>query len=116
VGDPTDFDIELSFKLGRCSADPLVAAEFERAGVRIADFCSRDVQTRFAAARRQDEAAVSPSILGRTRERWFLVLHLDSDDSIGFEFGDAGRLYFFIPEQALAAENFSEIVGDMDCY
>jgi hypothetical protein len=119
VGDLTDFDIDLSYRLGRCWSDPVVLAEFERAGVKPADFYSDPRPfdtTRLDAAKQLDKASVSPSILGRTRERWFLLLQLDSDESLGFEFGDAGRLYFFIPEQALAEENFNEIIGDMDCY
>lgn len=40
---------------------------------------------------------------------WVLLLQLDSDDSIGFEWGDAGFLYFWIRHQDLAAKDFSKV-------
>lgn len=93
-----------------------MVAEFERAGVRPAELCSKDPRVRLAAAHRLDEASVSRSILGRLRERWFLLLQLDSEESLDLQFGDVGRLYFFITENSLASGAFHGVVGTMDCY
>jgi uncharacterized protein YwqG len=38
-----------------------------------------------------------------TPARWALLLQLDEDPEVGFEWGDAGRLYICLPESDLAA-------------
>jgi Domain of unknown function (DUF1963) len=40
---------------------------------------------------------------------WQLLLQLDSDDQVGFEFVDLGRVYFFIRRQDLAARKFDRV-------
>jgi uncharacterized protein YwqG len=47
--------------------------------------------------------------------RWKLLLQLDSDEKLGFEWGDGGRLYFSIDEQALKNANFSNVWVEMQC-
>lgn len=40
---------------------------------------------------------------------WQLLLQLDSDDSINWDFGDCGKLYFWIRRQDLAQRDFSNV-------
>ncbi|MDA0182351.1 YwqG family protein [Solirubrobacter phytolaccae] len=43
-----------------------------------------------------------------------LLLHLDWDEELGFEYGDGGTLQFRIPEDALAAEDWSRVITMAD--
>nr|WP_193859017.1 YwqG family protein [cf. Phormidesmis sp. LEGE 11477] len=59
-------------------------------------------------------AKQSPSI-EKGVEDWQLLLQIDSDDKVGWEFGDTGRLYFWIRQQDLAKHDFSKIWCEMQC-
>ena len=46
---------------------------------------------------------------------WRLLLQIDSDEKLGSEWGDAGRVYFWIRKQDLAAERFDAAWHIMQC-
>ncbi|MBE9062101.1 DUF1963 domain-containing protein [cf. Phormidesmis sp. LEGE 11477] len=46
---------------------------------------------------------------------WQLLLQLDSDVSVDWQFGDSGRLYFWIRQQDLQKHDFSKIWFEMQC-
>ena len=47
------------------------------------------------------------------RQNWRLLLQIDDDeDGLGWAWGDVGRLYFMIPREDLARENFSRVWFD----
>jgi uncharacterized protein YwqG len=45
-----------------------------------------------------------------------LLLQIDSDDAIGWTWGDAGRLYFWIRKQDLAARRFDRVWTILQCH
>lgn len=45
-----------------------------------------------------------------------LLLQLDTDDRTGMMWGDAGRLYFWIHRDDLAARRFDEVLMELQCY
>ncbi len=47
--------------------------------------------------------------------KWELLFQMDSDRNLELMFGDAGRLYFFIPSSALANRNFERVRMIGDC-
>lgn len=47
---------------------------------------------------------------------WISLLQLDSDDELGFMWGDGGRIYFCIRKEDLAAANFSRCWLVLQCY
>jgi uncharacterized protein YwqG len=61
------------------------------------------------------DAAETPE-LDEAAKRWVLLLQVDSDDDAEFMWGDAGRLFFWIPEEALAAGDFSAVFVQLQCY
>jgi hypothetical protein len=48
-------------------------------------------------------------------ESWRLLLQLDSDPAPGWTWADAGRLYFWIRDDDLAAANFANVVVFLQC-
>jgi hypothetical protein len=46
---------------------------------------------------------------------WRLLLQVDSDDDAQMMWGDVGMLYFYIPQQALIARDFSQVHLVMQC-
>jgi uncharacterized protein YwqG len=46
---------------------------------------------------------------------WRLLLQVNSDDDAAMMWGDVGLLYFFIPQKALAARDFSQVHLIMQC-
>lgn len=48
-------------------------------------------------------------------DEWMLLLQLDSDDDIGFMWGDLGRLYFCITKNDLAKMDFSKVWAILQC-
>lgn len=48
-------------------------------------------------------------------KEWVLLLQVDSDDSLGLEFGDMGRLYFCIERNRLIAQDFSNVWVVLQC-
>jgi uncharacterized protein YwqG len=46
---------------------------------------------------------------------WILLLQIDSDDAIGFMWGDLGRLYFCINKNDLAQMDFSKVWVVLQC-
>jgi uncharacterized protein YwqG len=49
-------------------------------------------------------------------KEWRLLLQLDSDSDPGMQWGDRGRLYFWIREQDLAAKNFNAVWMILECF
>ncbi len=49
-------------------------------------------------------------------EDWLLLFQLDSDDELGWAWGDSGVANFFIRPEDLAARDFSSVVYNWDCY
>lgn len=49
-------------------------------------------------------------------EEWYLLLQVDSDDRLGFNWIDGGMLYFFIRKEDLAQQDFSQVVLKVDFY
>ncbi|MGB6065387.1 MAG: YwqG family protein [Desulfomonilaceae bacterium] len=47
---------------------------------------------------------------------WRLLLQLDSDSDPGMEWGDRGRLYFWIREQDLKEKNFEDVWMILECF
>lgn len=50
--------------------------------------------------------------------RWKLLFQLGTvkEGDFTLMFGDAGKLYFYIPEEDLKARRFDRVVGEMQCY
>ena len=53
--------------------------------------------------------------LQRSAKDWRLLLQLDSDEALGFTWGDAGRLYFWIREEDLLRSHFEDVVCVLQC-
>lgn len=49
-------------------------------------------------------------------EDWRLLLQLDSDNEVGFMWGDTGRIYVWIREQDARAGDFSKAWLILHCY
>lgn len=47
---------------------------------------------------------------------WLLLLQLDTDESAGMMWGDAGRLYFWIREEDVRARDFSKTWTILQCH
>lgn len=47
---------------------------------------------------------------------WQLLLQLDSDELLGTEFGDVGRIYYWITRQAVAERAFDRAWQILQCY
>jgi uncharacterized protein YwqG len=54
--------------------------------------------------------------LERGVQSWRLLLQLDSDDEANMMWGDCGRLYFWIHEDALAARDFDKVWMVLQCF
>jgi uncharacterized protein YwqG len=50
-----------------------------------------------------------------TAKEWKLLLQLDSDSDPGMQWGDKGRLHFWIREQDLAERNFEDVWMILEC-
>lgn len=61
------------------------------------------------------DAAETPE-LDEAAKRWVLLLQVDSDNHADTMWGDTGRLFFWIPEEALAAGDFSAVFVQLQCY
>lgn len=48
--------------------------------------------------------------------RWKLLLQLDSDEELGYLWGDGGRLYFCIDENDLKRKDFKNVWVELQCY
>jgi hypothetical protein len=53
-----------------------------------------------------------PPVAGKNRDS----TGLDTDEDAGMRWGDEGLLYFSIPQQALAAGDFSQVHLLIQCY
>ena len=54
--------------------------------------------------------------LEKTSHHWQLLLQIDSDDNANMIWGDAGRLYFWIKDEDLAARHFHNCWMISQCY
>lgn len=52
----------------------------------------------------------------KAAEVWTLLLQIDSDDNIKRDWGDSGRLYFWIRRDDLRARNFARVYAILQCY
>jgi uncharacterized protein YwqG len=65
--------------------------------------------------RKRDEDLAIYKRVFRECRRWQLLLQLDSDDYAGIMWGDEGKLYFYIDEEALGKGDFSRVRAVMQC-
>ena len=49
-------------------------------------------------------------------DQWRLLIQIDSDDNVGWMWGDVGRLYFWITESDLRARQFDNAWMILQCY
>lgn len=63
---------------------------------------------------RGDDSARTEELCGRA-DRWVLLLQLDTDDDLGFIWGDCGRLYFWVEKEAARAGDFSNVWLILQC-
>jgi uncharacterized protein YwqG len=54
--------------------------------------------------------------IAKESANWRLLLQVDSDDDAGMMWGDGGRLYFWIPKDALANRRFEDAWMILQCY
>lgn len=52
----------------------------------------------------------------RAARRWRLLIQIDTDDDLDMTWGDAGRLYVFIPKACAKAGDFSKICSITQCH
>lgn len=57
-----------------------------------------------------------PETIIKAADAWTLLLQIGSDDNIKRDWGDSGRLYFWIRKEDLFACNFEHIHGILQCY
>ena len=63
-----------------------------------------------------DDLAAAARILGLAAgSPWTLLLQLDSDRDLGWQWGDMGLLYFWIPDEDLAAGRFDRVWTLLQC-
>lgn len=55
------------------------------------------------------------AMLKKTEEQWRLLLQVDSEETTGMWWGEGGRIYFWIPRQALAARDFEQVWLILQC-
>jgi uncharacterized protein YwqG len=51
----------------------------------------------------------------KSAKHWKLLLQLDSDDSLGWSWGDTGRIFFFVREQDANDKNFESTWLKLQC-
>ncbi|MGL5858507.1 MAG: YwqG family protein [Angustibacter sp.] len=54
--------------------------------------------------------------LDEAAKRWQLLLQVDSDDGAEMMWGDTGRLFFWIPADALATSDFEAVFVQLQCF
>lgn len=47
---------------------------------------------------------------------WQLLLQLDSEENLGYMWGDSGKLYFWIREQDCKNKAFDKVWAILQCY
>ena len=57
----------------------------------------------------------APSLKAGAKD-WKLLLQLDTDDDIGWMWGDVGTLYFWVREQDAQAGDFSRVWMVFQCF
>lgn len=80
--------------LEECGIDPLQLAS--------------SPQHHIDAARKLDANNIDPSRFHPVVSEWRLLFQIDSDESTGLNWGDAGRLFVFIPESSLVERDFAK--------
>jgi uncharacterized protein YwqG len=53
--------------------------------------------------------------LGTSATEWRLLLQIDSDEEAGMMWGDAGRIYFWLRREDLAARKFDAAHAILQC-
>jgi uncharacterized protein YwqG len=53
--------------------------------------------------------------LAANKVDWILLLQIDTDNDMAMQWGDCGRLYFWIRKQDLAARNFADVWMILQC-
>ncbi len=69
----------------------------------------------YAGGAKAYKSAEAVALLQRPRD-WRLLLQLDSDDDIRMNWGDGGRLYFWIRGADLAEKDFSKVWMVLQCH
>jgi uncharacterized protein YwqG len=77
------------------------------------ELASRRVSPVGGAAARDDVSETAAA--GVAASSWRLLLQLDSQTEVGMMWGDVGRLYFWIRDDALAARSWSEAWMILQC-
>jgi uncharacterized protein YwqG len=81
----------------------------------ILDAMVEDSKTKWKTAQRLLGHA-QPVQFTAEPEGHLLLLQLDSDDDARMMWGDVGKLYFWLPEEALAARRFDEMTMELQCH
>jgi hypothetical protein len=120
AGEPNWIQVDqrpwLHFASGQYRNDDVVLDALARAGLGRDALMTSDHQALLRAARALDAAAIPPAIFKPGVEQWRLLLQIDSDEALGFCWGDVGALYVLIPKKSLAARAFSDAWICMQCY
>jgi len=93
---------------GRYLSNPSVVSELKRARVAPESLRKADRQSRLEVARALDAAQVDPALFDKGALEWRLLVQVDSDPALSFDWGDSGRLYVMIPQASLDAFRFED--------
>jgi hypothetical protein len=112
-GDPRSL---LQLTSGHYLADPKIVSELHRAGLPPDTLRTANHLARLEAARALDSAQVDARLFDSGAADWRLLLQLDSDPEVPFEWGDGGTLYVLIPQRSLTALRFEDAWIVWQCY
>ena len=54
--------------------------------------------------------------LAEDADQWELLLQIDTDDNVGMQWGDCGRIYYLIRRDDLVARHFDDVWLALQCY
>lgn len=112
-GDPRPL---LQLTSGHYLNDSKIVAELHRAGLSLDTLRTGNHLARLEAARALDSAQVDAALFDTGAAGWRLLLQLDSDPRVPFEWGDGGTLYVLIPQGSLTALRFEDAWIVWQCY